>query len=40
MPKFVIERDMPGAGQLTPEQLRRTSQTSCGLLNTLGPTIQ
>jgi hypothetical protein len=40
MSKFVIERDMPGAGQLTPEQLRGASQTSCGVLNKLGPTIQ
>ncbi len=30
MPKFVIERTIPGAGQLTPEQLTAISQTSCG----------
>lgn len=40
MPKFVIEREMPGAGSLTPEQLQAASQTSCGVLRTLGPTIQ
>ncbi|HXT58538.1 MAG TPA: DUF4242 domain-containing protein [Pirellulales bacterium] len=40
MPKYVIEREMPGAGQLTPDQLRGASQTSCGVLNKLGPQIQ
>ena len=40
MPKYVIEREMPGAGQLTAEQLRGASQTSCGVLNKLGPQIQ
>jgi hypothetical protein len=40
MPKFVIEREMPGAGQLTPEALRGASQTSCGVLKTIGPQIQ
>ena len=40
MPKYVIEREIPGAGKLTPEQLRGISQTSCGVLNKLGPTIQ
>jgi hypothetical protein len=40
MPKFVIEREIPGAGQLTPEQLRGISQTSCGVLSNLGPQIQ
>ena len=40
MPKYLIEREMPGAGQLTPEQLRGASQTSCHVLNSLGPTIQ
>lgn len=40
MPKFVIEREIPGAGKLTPEQLRGASQTSCGVLNKLGPQIQ
>jgi hypothetical protein len=40
MPKYVIERDIPGAGKLTPAELRNISQTSCGVLNKLGPTIQ
>jgi hypothetical protein len=40
MPKFIIEREIPGAGQLTAEELRGISQTSCGVLNKLGPTIQ
>jgi hypothetical protein len=40
MPKYVIEREIPGAGKLTPEQLKSISQTSCGVLNKLGPTIQ
>jgi hypothetical protein len=40
MPKFVIERDIPGAGQLTPQDLKAVSQKSCGVLNILGPSIQ
>jgi hypothetical protein len=40
MPKFVIERDIPGAGQLSSEQLQAISQKSCGVLNELGPQIQ
>ena len=40
MPKFVIERDIPGAGSLTGEQLQGISQTSCNVLKTLGPEIQ
>ena len=40
MPKYVIERELPGAGALTPEQLKAVSQTSCGVLNTLGSQIQ
>lgn len=40
MPKFVIERDIPGAGQLTPQDLRAVSQKSCGVLNSMGPSIQ
>jgi hypothetical protein len=40
MPKFVIEREIPGAGKLTPEQLKAISQTSCGVLRKLGPQIQ
>lgn len=40
MPKYVIEREIPGAGKLTSEQLKGISQTSCGVLNNLGPQIQ
>jgi hypothetical protein len=40
MPKYVIEREIPGAGDLTPEQLKSISQTSCGVLDELGPKIQ
>jgi hypothetical protein len=40
MPKFVIEREIPEAGKLSPEQLRGISQTSCGVLKSLGPQIQ
>lgn len=40
MPKYVIEREIPGAGQLTAEQLKAISQTSCGVLSKLGPSIQ
>jgi hypothetical protein len=40
MPKFVIEREIPGIGSATPEQLRTTSQTSCGVLRTIGPQVQ
>ncbi len=40
MPKYVIEREIPGAGNLTPEQLKGISQTSCGVLSNMGPQIQ
>jgi hypothetical protein len=40
MPKYVIERDIPGAGKLSPAELKNVSQTSCGVLNKLGPAIQ
>ena len=40
MPKFVIEREIPGAGDLSPEELRRISETSCGVLQQKGPRIQ
>jgi hypothetical protein len=40
MPKFVIEREIPGAGKLTPAELQGISQTSCGVLRELGPQIQ
>ena len=40
MPKYVIERQIPGAGKLTGDQLRGISQTSCGVLRKLGSEIQ
>ena len=40
MPKYVIERELPGAGQLSPDQLTGISQKSCAVLNGLGPQIQ
>ena len=40
MPKYVIERDIPGAGKLSGSELRAISQTSCGVLSKMGPQIQ
>jgi hypothetical protein len=40
MPKYVIERDIPGAGAMTQDQLTAISQTSCGVLRKLGSEIQ
>jgi len=40
MPKFVIEREIPGAGKMSAEQLHAIAQTSCSVLNTMGPSIQ
>ena len=40
MPKYVIERELPGAGKLTPHELQAISQKSCGVLRNLGPAIQ
>jgi hypothetical protein len=40
MPKYVIERELPGAGDLSPEELQGISQTSCNVLNNMGPQIQ
>jgi len=40
MPKFIIEREIPNAGKLSPEELRDISQKSCGVLRNLGPQIQ
>jgi hypothetical protein len=40
VPKFVIEREIPEAGKLSPEQLKAVSQTSCGVLRAMGPEIQ
>jgi len=40
MPRYVIERAIPGAGSLPPEELRAISQKSCKVLDALGPQIQ
>ena len=40
MPRFLIERDMPGAGQLSRYELMAAAQTSCEVLRQLGPQIQ
>ncbi len=40
MPKFVIEREIPGAGNMTPADLKMISQKSCGVLSSLGPSVQ
>jgi hypothetical protein len=40
MPKFVIEREIPGAGKLSADELHAISQKSCGVLNGMGPRIQ
>lgn len=40
MPKYVIERDIAGVGNSTPEQLSAISQVSCGVLQQLGPRVQ
>jgi hypothetical protein len=39
MPKYVIEREIPGAGSLTAEELQGISQKSCGVLRELGPEV-
>jgi hypothetical protein len=40
MPKFLIEREIPDAGKLTPQQLQGISQKSCSVLRSMGPSIQ
>jgi len=40
MPKFIIERNIPGVGSLPAEELQAISQKSCGVLRTMGPQIQ
>ncbi|RMF75925.1 MAG: DUF4242 domain-containing protein [Acidobacteria bacterium] len=40
MPKFVIEREIPGAGKLSPSELQAISRKSCDVLGQLGPQIQ
>jgi hypothetical protein len=40
MPKYLIEREIPGAGKLTPQDLQAISQKSCSVLQNLGPQIE
>jgi hypothetical protein len=40
MPKYVIERDIPGAGKLSEQELQAISRKSCSVLNKMGPQIQ
>ncbi|WP_165311506.1 DUF4242 domain-containing protein [Vibrio ziniensis] len=40
MPKYVIEREVEGAGNLTSKELQEIAQTSCGVLQQLGPKVQ
>ena len=40
MPKFVIERGIPGAGKLSKQELQAVSQKSCDVLRSMGPQIQ
>jgi len=40
MPKYVIEREIPNAGKLSPAELKGISQTSCAVLSKMGPQIQ
>jgi len=40
MPKCIIEREIPGAGNLSAQELQAISQTSCGVLKQMGPQIQ
>ncbi len=40
MPKYVIERELPSASKLSPQELRGISQRSCSVLNQMGPQIQ
>jgi hypothetical protein len=40
MPKYVIERDIPGAGKMSSQDLKAIAQKSCGVLEKMGPQIQ
>lgn len=40
MPKYLIERELPGAGRLSPEELQKIAAKSCAVLQALGPSIQ
>ncbi len=40
MPKYLIEREIPNAGKMSPQQLQAVSQKSCAVLRSMGPSIQ
>ena len=40
MPRYIIERELPGAGNLSQQDLQSVSQKSCSVLDNLGPSIQ
>jgi Nickel responsive protein SCO4226-like len=40
MPKYLIERNLPGAGQLTGTELQQIARKSCAVLHDLGPAVQ
>jgi hypothetical protein len=40
MPKYLIEREIPGAGEMSPEELQSVAEKSCSVLRNLGPQIQ
>ncbi|MCE9584202.1 MAG: DUF4242 domain-containing protein [Planctomycetes bacterium] len=40
MPKFIIEREIPGAGKLSAAELKGIAQKSCGVLKSMGPQVQ
>jgi len=40
MPRYIVEREIPGAGKLSREELHAISEKSCGVLNIMGPQIQ
>ena len=40
MPRFLIEREIPGAGDLSPQELQAISQKSCGVIREMGPEVQ
>lgn len=40
MPRFIIEREIPGAGRLSPQELQAISQKSCAVLRDMGPQVQ
>jgi hypothetical protein len=40
MPRYIIEREIPGAGALSPQELHGIAQKSCGVLQQMGPQVQ